>query len=331
MRGRRCGRCCRWRPGSSRRAPRHPLRRARPAPHAPRTAGTPSGRRNRPPPPRRAVACRPRSPELPAGSRAPPRPARPPRSTRRRNPCRVRARSATPRSAASTSAAGPYPVRGLMIWDCSGSASQHWTFPSDGTVRSPGLCGEFEGGSTVDGTDLRMAFCDGRPAQQFTLNVRRDVVSGLAEKCVEGGSFSRRTPACSNSGRATDKTTRNGPRPEPSLTARWTSGTPPIPGRRRGAAPTCVPGPVITLGDRPVTWDDAVRADDRALLQWPGTDGGTQMARFARKRTTGPARRGPATVPPGLARGSVPRGAVRDAAATLGGGLEKVVPGALRR
>ncbi len=53
------------------------------------------------------------------------------------------------------------------------------------------------------------------------------------------------------------------------------------------------------------------------------------MAGFT--RMSGPARRGPATVPSGVAQGSVPLGAVRNAAATLAGGLEKVVPGALRR
>ncbi|WP_238698065.1 RICIN domain-containing protein [Streptomyces sp. E5N91] len=43
------------------------------------------------------------------------------------------------------------PGAGLMIRDCSDSASQHWTFPSDGTMRSLGLCVELAGGSTADG------------------------------------------------------------------------------------------------------------------------------------------------------------------------------------
>ncbi|MGV9914648.1 ricin-type beta-trefoil lectin domain protein [Streptomyces tendae] len=73
----------------------------------------------------------------------------------------------------------------LMIWDCSGSASQHWTFPSDGTMRSLGLCVTLAGGSTADGADLRMASCDGRAAQRIALNSRHDVVSALADKCVD--------------------------------------------------------------------------------------------------------------------------------------------------
>uniref|UniRef100_UPI002F91A135 ricin-type beta-trefoil lectin domain protein n=1 Tax=Streptomyces anthocyanicus TaxID=68174 RepID=UPI002F91A135 len=73
----------------------------------------------------------------------------------------------------------------LMIWDCSGAASQHWTFPSDGTMRALGMCVELADASTDNGTDLRMASCDGRQTQRFTLNVRHDLVSGLANKCAD--------------------------------------------------------------------------------------------------------------------------------------------------
>ncbi|MFD6530983.1 ricin-type beta-trefoil lectin domain protein [Streptomyces sp. NPDC060184] len=73
----------------------------------------------------------------------------------------------------------------LMIWDCSGSASQHWAFPSDGTMRVLGMCVQLAGGSTADGAVLRLAGCDGGPAQQFELNQRHDVVSKLADKCAD--------------------------------------------------------------------------------------------------------------------------------------------------
>ncbi|MFJ4622385.1 ricin-type beta-trefoil lectin domain protein [Streptomyces sp. NPDC088812] len=73
----------------------------------------------------------------------------------------------------------------LMIWDCSGSASQRWTFPSDGTMRTLGMCVELADGSTADGAGLRLAACDGGPAQRFELNHRHDVVSGLADKCAD--------------------------------------------------------------------------------------------------------------------------------------------------
>ncbi|MFF0050742.1 ricin-type beta-trefoil lectin domain protein [Streptomyces sp. NPDC005498] len=72
----------------------------------------------------------------------------------------------------------------LMIWDCSGSASQHWEFTGGG-MRRLDLCVQAAGGSTADGVDLELATCDGRPAQRFELNVRHDLVSRLADKCVD--------------------------------------------------------------------------------------------------------------------------------------------------
>ncbi|GHB11297.1 hypothetical protein GCM10010330_76640 [Streptomyces tendae] len=77
------------------------------------------------------------------------------------------------------------PGAALMIQDCSGAASQHWTFPSDGTMRALGLCVQLAGGSTDDGTDLRMGTCDGSAAQRISLNFRHDVVSSLANKCAD--------------------------------------------------------------------------------------------------------------------------------------------------
>lgn len=73
----------------------------------------------------------------------------------------------------------------LMIWDCSGSVSQHWTFPSDGTMRVLGMCVQLANGSTADGAVLQLAGCNGGPAQQFELNYRHDVVSKLADKCAD--------------------------------------------------------------------------------------------------------------------------------------------------
>ncbi|MEW2515456.1 ricin-type beta-trefoil lectin domain protein [Streptomyces sp. NPDC046870] len=76
------------------------------------------------------------------------------------------------------------PGAGLMIWDCSQSAAQHWAF-TGGTMRALGMCVRLANGSTADGTDLELAPCDGSPAQRFTLNVRHDVVSTLADKCTD--------------------------------------------------------------------------------------------------------------------------------------------------
>lgn len=76
------------------------------------------------------------------------------------------------------------PGAGLMIWDCSEAAAQHWTF-TGGTMRALGMCVQLADGSTADGTDLELAACDGSPAQRFVLNVRHDLVSTLADKCTD--------------------------------------------------------------------------------------------------------------------------------------------------
>ncbi|MFE1450627.1 ricin-type beta-trefoil lectin domain protein [Streptomyces olivaceoviridis] len=76
------------------------------------------------------------------------------------------------------------PGAGLMIWDCTGSASQHWTF-TGGTMRALGMCVQLANGSTADGAGLELASCDGSPAQRFELNVRHDLVSTLADKCTD--------------------------------------------------------------------------------------------------------------------------------------------------
>ncbi|WP_189313098.1 RICIN domain-containing protein [Streptomyces brasiliensis] len=72
----------------------------------------------------------------------------------------------------------------LMIWDCSQSVSQHWTF-TGGTMRALGMCVQLAGGSTADGTDLELASCNGSSAQQFVLNSSHDLTSTLADKCTD--------------------------------------------------------------------------------------------------------------------------------------------------
>nr|ANO42346.1 peptidase, S1E (streptogrisin A) subfamily [Streptomyces sp. SAT1] len=73
----------------------------------------------------------------------------------------------------------------LEIRDCSGAAAQKWTFAPDGTVRAMGLCMDAAGARTSNGTTVQLANCNGGPAQRFDLNIRHDLVSGLADKCVD--------------------------------------------------------------------------------------------------------------------------------------------------
>ncbi|MBZ9645309.1 RICIN domain-containing protein [Streptomyces sp. PSKA30] len=72
----------------------------------------------------------------------------------------------------------------LMIWDCSESASQHWTF-TGGTMRALGMCVQLAGGSTADGADLELATCNGSSAQRFVLNSSHDLVNTPANKCTD--------------------------------------------------------------------------------------------------------------------------------------------------
>ncbi|MEV0175503.1 RICIN domain-containing protein [Streptomyces sp. NPDC050803] len=72
----------------------------------------------------------------------------------------------------------------LMIWDCSPSAAQQWTF-TDGTMRALDMCVQLADGSTADGTELELASCNGSPAQRFVLNSSHDLVSTHADKCTD--------------------------------------------------------------------------------------------------------------------------------------------------
>ncbi len=72
----------------------------------------------------------------------------------------------------------------LQMWDCNGTAAQRWRF-TGGTVRAGGLCMDVAWGATHDGAEIQIANCSGHPAQQFTLTPAGDLVSVLANKCVD--------------------------------------------------------------------------------------------------------------------------------------------------
>ncbi|MEU7848108.1 protein kinase [Micromonospora parva] len=72
-----------------------------------------------------------------------------------------------------------------QIWDCRRTAKQLWTFPSDGTVRSMGMCLDVAGHSTQDGAHVILAECSGASSQRFTLNKAYDLVNTKADRCVD--------------------------------------------------------------------------------------------------------------------------------------------------
>ncbi|MFC5267993.1 ricin-type beta-trefoil lectin domain protein [Kribbella qitaiheensis] len=72
----------------------------------------------------------------------------------------------------------------LQLWDCARSSNQLWSFNSDGTVRSLGLCMDLAWASTDENTQIQLVNCNGGWAQKFTLNAAHDLVNPTADKCV---------------------------------------------------------------------------------------------------------------------------------------------------
>jgi streptogrisin C len=72
----------------------------------------------------------------------------------------------------------------LQMWDCNGTAAQRWTFV-DGTVRAGGKCMDVAWASTANGAAIQLANCSGNLAQRFTMTGAGDLVSVLANKCVD--------------------------------------------------------------------------------------------------------------------------------------------------
>ncbi|MER6103802.1 RICIN domain-containing protein [Streptomyces sp. NPDC001832] len=73
----------------------------------------------------------------------------------------------------------------LKLWTCNGNANQQWTFASDGTIRTKGLCMDAAWGGTADGTILQIADCSGNPAQQFALGSDGLIHAKQSGKCVD--------------------------------------------------------------------------------------------------------------------------------------------------
>lgn len=73
----------------------------------------------------------------------------------------------------------------LQIWTCTGAANQRWTFGSDGTMRSEGLCMDLAWASSDNGTPVQAATCNGGWAQHFYVNGSNDLVNSDIGKCVD--------------------------------------------------------------------------------------------------------------------------------------------------
>ncbi|MEV6929580.1 RICIN domain-containing protein [Dactylosporangium sp. NPDC051485] len=74
----------------------------------------------------------------------------------------------------------------LTIARCDGSAVQHWEALSDGTIRSVGLCMDAAWGSTDSLTQIQVALCSGKPAQQWRLSTSNNNLVGVqSNKCAD--------------------------------------------------------------------------------------------------------------------------------------------------
>ncbi len=72
----------------------------------------------------------------------------------------------------------------LQMWDCNGTVAQKWTF-AGGMLQAGGKCMDVANASTADGTPVQLVGCNGNQAQQFVLSAAGDLVSVLANKCVD--------------------------------------------------------------------------------------------------------------------------------------------------
>ncbi|WP_041792320.1 ricin-type beta-trefoil lectin domain protein [Stigmatella aurantiaca] len=72
----------------------------------------------------------------------------------------------------------------VQMWDCNGTNAQKFTF--DGRkLRIADKCLDVAGASTANGTPIQIANCNTNAAQDFTLSGAGDLVSYLANKCVD--------------------------------------------------------------------------------------------------------------------------------------------------
>ncbi|QGV77152.1 glycoside hydrolase family 16 protein [Streptomyces ficellus] len=73
----------------------------------------------------------------------------------------------------------------VQLYDCNGTAAQHWTVGSDGTLRALGKCLDVSSGGTADGTPVQLWDCNGSAAQVWAVPPARDIVNPQADKCLD--------------------------------------------------------------------------------------------------------------------------------------------------
>jgi len=144
-------------------APRHTAKATGGAPHG---TGTTTHRTTTAPTPRKTTA--------PARTADPGPPPPPPGST-----------VYNPNSGKCLSGSAGSDGTPLQLWTCNGNVNQQWTFASDGTIRTKGLCMDAAWGATADGTIVQIAYCSGNPAQQFALGSDGLIHAEQSGKCVD--------------------------------------------------------------------------------------------------------------------------------------------------
>jgi predicted chitinase len=73
----------------------------------------------------------------------------------------------------------------IDLYACVGDATQQWTFPGDGTIRTGGKCMDVAGASTADGAKVQLWDCNGTAAQQWLYSSGQDLVNPNADKCLD--------------------------------------------------------------------------------------------------------------------------------------------------
>jgi hypothetical protein len=84
-------------------------------------------------------------------------------------------------------AAGGNSANGTAVdlYACVGDATQQWTFPGDGTIRTAGKCMDVAGAATADGTKVQMYDCNNTVAQQWKYTSANELVNPNSNKCLD--------------------------------------------------------------------------------------------------------------------------------------------------